>query len=52
MDISDQLLGVGLLIGRLFGRLCSRGKGGLVVEAVQVAAGVLELLDPFLRLLV
>lgn len=52
VDISDQLLGIGLLIGRYFGRLCGRGKGSLVVEAVQVAAGVLELLDPFLRLLV
>lgn len=52
VNISDKLLGIGLLIGCLFGRLCGRGKGSLVVEAVQVAAGVLELFDPFLRLLV
>lgn len=52
VDISDQLLGVGLLIGRLLGRLCGRGKGSLVMEAVEVTAGVLEFLDPFLRLLV
>lgn len=50
MDISDQSLGVGLFVGGLLGALGGAGKGGLVVEAVQIASGVLELLDPFLWL--
>lgn len=52
MDVLDELFGVGLLVAGSFGRLGSGGvDGGLVVEAVQVAAGLLEILDPFLRLL-
>lgn len=52
MDVLDEILGAGLLV---------RGSGGFfgvggvnssfVVEAVEVAASVLELLDPFLGLL-
>ena len=51
VDISDQCLGVGLLVGLLLGALGVAGKGGLVVEAVEVASGLLELLDPFLGLM-
>lgn len=50
VDISNQLLRARLLIGRLFGGLRGGGERSFVVEAVQVAAGLLELLDPFLRL--
>ena len=50
MDISDKGLGVGLFVGLVLGVLGSAGEGGLVVEAVKVAASLLELLDPFLRL--
>jgi hypothetical protein len=51
VDISDQRLGVGLLVGLLLGTLGVAGKGSLVVEAVEVASGLLELLDPFLGLM-
>jgi hypothetical protein len=51
VDVADQLarggLEVGLGLGALGGR---RVDGGLVVEAVQVATGGFELLDPFLGL--
>lgn len=50
VDISDQLAGVGLQLGRLLGALGGARRSGLVVEAVQVATGLLELLHPFLRL--
>lgn len=50
VDIPDQLLGAGALLRRLLGALGGAGEGRLVVEAVQVAAGLLELLDPFLGL--
>lgn len=51
MDISDQRLGVGLVVGLVLGALGVAGEGGLVVEAVEVAAGLFELLDPFLGLM-
>lgn len=52
VDVLDQLFGVGLLIAGSFGGLGGgRVDGGFVVEAVQIAAGFLEVLDPFLRLL-
>lgn len=50
MNISNQLLGAGLLVARLFGALGGAGEGSLVVEAIEVAAGLLELLNPFLGL--
>jgi len=53
MNVANQLLGAcpsgGLFICRI-----GRGNGGdrsLVVEAVQIATGILELADPFMRLL-
>lgn len=52
VDVLDELFRAGLLVAGGFGRIgVGRVNGGLVVEAVQVAAGLLELLDPFLRLL-
>jgi hypothetical protein len=52
VDVLDELFRVGLLVAGGLGRLGSCGiDGGLVVEAVQVAAGFLEILDPFFRLL-
>ena len=50
MNISDKSLGVSLLVGLLLWALGGTGEGGLIVEAVEVAASFLELLDPFLRL--
>lgn len=50
VDVLDQGLGVGLLVGLVFGVLGVAREGGLVVEAVEIAAGLLELLDPFLGL--
>jgi hypothetical protein len=50
VDISNECLGVGLFVGMLLGTLGSAGEGGLVVEAVKVAASLLEFLDPFLGL--
>jgi hypothetical protein len=51
VDVADQLarrrLEVGVGLGALGGR---RVDGGLVVEAVEVAAGRLEFFDPFLGL--
>lgn len=52
VDILDELLGAGLLVGLgrgFFGG--GRVDGGFVVETVQVATCVLELLDPLLWLL-
>ncbi len=51
MDEPNQLLGVGLSIRVLGGILggCRRD-GGLIVEAIKVAARLLEVLDPFLGL--
>jgi len=52
VDVLDELFRAGLLVAGGFGRLGVGGvDGSFVVEAVQVAAGLLELLDPFLRLL-
>lgn len=52
VDVLDELFRVGLLVAGGLGRLGSGGvDGGLVVEAVKVAAGLDEILDPFLRLL-
>lgn len=50
MDVSDEGLGVGLLIGLMLGTLGVARKGGFVVEAVKVATRILELLDPFFGL--
>lgn len=52
VDILDELLGAGLLVGLgrgFFGG--GRVDGGFVVETVQVTTCVLELLDPLLWLL-
>lgn len=52
MDVLDEFLGTGLLVrgsGRFFGG--GGVDGSFVVEAVEVTASVLELLDPFLGLL-
>jgi hypothetical protein len=52
VNVLNELFGAGLLIAGGFGRLGSgRVDGSFVVEAVQVAAGFVEILDPFLRLL-
>lgn len=52
VDVLDELLGVGLFVAGGFGGVGGGGvDGGLVVEAVKVAAGLLEVLDPFLWLL-
>lgn len=50
MDIPNQVLGVRLLVALARGRVGVGGEGSLVVEAVQIAAGVLELFDPTFRL--
>ena len=50
MDIADQLARACFEGGGLLGGLGGGGEGGLVVEAVEVAAGSLELLDPLLGL--
>lgn len=51
MNVLDELLRVR---GRTFFVLgpfgCYRADGSFVVEAVEVAAGLLEVLDPFVRL--
>lgn len=46
MDVLDQGLGVGLSVALCGWGLCIGGKGSLVVETVQVTAGILEILDP------
>ena len=52
MDVLDKLFRAGLLVAGGFGRLGSSGIDcSLVVEAVQVAASLLKVLDPLLRLL-
>ena len=51
VDVSDQLARVRLELGGGLGALGGGGEGGLVVETIQVAAGLFELLDPFLRLI-
>jgi hypothetical protein len=52
VDVLDELFRVRLLVACAFGGFGSGGiDGGFVVEAVQVASGFLEVLDPFLRLL-
>lgn len=50
MDILDQRLGVRLLVAVAGGALCICGEGSLVMEAVQVTAGILKVLDPSFRL--
>lgn len=51
MDIADKFFGIGLFGGGGFGGLGGcRGDSGFVVETIQVAAGLLEFLDPFLGL--
>ena len=51
MDVLDEFLGAGLLVGGSGGFVCSGGvDGGFVVEAVEIASSFLELLDPFLGL--
>ena len=50
MNISDQSLGVGLLVGLVFGILGVARKRSFIVEAVEITAGLLKLLDPFLGL--
>ena len=50
VDVVDQLARAGLEVRRLGGGLGGRGVGRLVVEAVEVAAGGLELLYPLLGL--
>lgn len=52
VDVLDQLLGARASSGFLIGGI-GRGNGGdssLVVEAVQIATGLLELTDPFVWL--
>lgn len=48
MDEANELFGIRLLsrgcLGRLGGR---RGDGSFIVEAVEIAASLLEILDPF-----
>jgi hypothetical protein len=52
VDVFDEFLRVCLLVTCGFGRFGSGGiDGGFVVEAVKVASGFLEILDPFLGLL-
>lgn len=50
VDVADQLARARLEVGGLGGGLGGGGEGGLVVEAVEVAAGGLEFLDPLLGL--
>ena len=50
VDVADQLSGGRLLVGGFLGLLGGRGKCGFVVEAVQVATDLLELLYPLLGL--
>lgn len=50
MNVPDELLGVGLLVGDVLGAFGRAGKGSLVMEAVQVTACILEFLYPFLGL--
>jgi hypothetical protein len=52
VNITDQLLGAGPL-GSLFIGGVGRGDGGnscLIVETVEIATGILELANPFVRL--
>jgi hypothetical protein len=51
VDVADQLLGACFLVTRRV-RAIGRGRidGGFVVEAVEVAAGLFEILDPLLGL--
>lgn len=50
VDVADQLARARLEVRGLGGGLGGGGVGGLVVEAVEVAAGGLEFLDPLLGL--
>lgn len=49
MNVPDQRLGVRFLVAVAGRALCIRGEGGLVVEAVEVTAGIFEVLDPSFR---
>ena len=52
VNVLDEILRVCLLVTCGFGGFGGSGiDGGFVVEAVKVASGFLEILDPFLRLL-
>lgn len=52
MDILDQFAGAGTARGGLVGGIGGGdgGDGRLVVEAVEVTAGLFEVADPFVRL--
>lgn len=50
MNVLDQCLGVRLLVAVTSGALCIGGEGSLVVKAVEVTAGIFEVLDPSFRL--
>ena len=50
MDVPDEFSGAGPKLRSLLGTLGRRRVSRLIVEAVKVAAGLLELLDPFLGL--
>lgn len=52
VNVLDEFLGAGLLVGGSGGFVGGGGvDGGFVVEAVEIASGLLEFLDPFLWLL-
>lgn len=48
MDIPYQRLGVRLFLGTIFWPLRRAGESSLVVETVEICAGVFEFLYPFL----
>lgn len=50
VDVSDKGLGVGLFLCLLLGSLGCAGEGGFIVETVEIAASLLEFLNPFLGL--
>lgn len=50
MDKADQVCGGGGLGGGFGGNAGGGGEGGFVVEGVEVTAGFLEVVDPFLGL--
>lgn len=46
VNVPNQRLGVGLLVAMAGRALCVRGEGSLIVEAIEVTAGIFEVLDP------